>query len=261
MKIKVHYTYILVALSFVLCGYFANLIVFTSIILVHELGHIIMAWINKIKIGKVVIYPYGGILELDIKINTVISKELMIAVGGFLSQTIFYLGIIGCYRLGIVREYIFNLFTEYNYNILFFNMLPIYPLDGSKILRLLLDYLLPYKIVNKLNIIISLIVGLIVVIFNIYQFNYTFIMIGVVIIDRLIKNYQNLDYYFNLFLLERYLYKYNFKKRKIVKKIVGMHKDKYHYFENDGSYATEKQVLRRKFRGNSEKMFDYNKRL
>lgn len=250
MRIKIHYTYILMAMSFVLCGYFANLLVFTSIILIHDLGHVIMARINGIKVGKITMYPYGGQLELNIKVNTPIKRELMVALGGFLSQTIYYLLVFFCYEMGLVREYIFNLFIIYYKNILFFNMLPIYPLDGSKVVRLLLDYWLPYKIVNYLNIVISIVCFIVVVSFNIYEFNYTFIMIGFIIIDNLIKCYRDLDYFFNLFLLERYLYRYDFKKRKIIKRIGGMQKDKYHFFENKGSYETEKQVLMRKFGGN-----------
>ena len=38
-KIEFHYTFIIIALGFVLAGYFSNLIVFTSIIIIHELGH------------------------------------------------------------------------------------------------------------------------------------------------------------------------------------------------------------------------------
>jgi len=128
-------------------------------------------------------------------------------------------------------------------------MLPIYPLDGSKIVRLLLDYILPYKVVNKLTIIISVIVGILVISLNIYQFNYTLIMILVIVVDNLVKYYQSLDYYFNLFLLERYLYDHNFRKRKIVKKMGSMQKDRYHFFINNKEFETEKQVLLRKFRG------------
>lgn len=261
MKIKIHYTYVFIALSFMLCGYFANLLVFTSIILMHDMGHIIMAKLMRIKIGKIVIYPYGGVLELDVKINTPVVKELIVAMGGFLSQTVFYIGIVCCFEMGIIREYIFELFTNYYKSILWFNMLPIYPLDGAKIVRLLLDYWLPYRVVNKLIIVISIVVGMLVVCFNMYQFNYTFFMIGMVIIDNLRRYYQNLDYYFNLFLLERYLYKHNFKKRKIVRSVRGMQKDKYHFFSNNGGYETEKQILERKFGRNREKMFDYNERL
>ena len=41
MKIEFHSTYLLIAISFILTGYFSNLIIFTSIIIFHELGHAI----------------------------------------------------------------------------------------------------------------------------------------------------------------------------------------------------------------------------
>jgi len=250
MRIRFHYTYFLIASSFILCGYFINLIVFTSIILVHELGHLLMAKFSGLKVGRLTIYPYGGLLELDIKINTPIWRELLVALGGVVSQTLFYIMIILLYNIGLIREYVFNLFKMYYCNILLFNLLPIHPLDGSKIMRLILDYFLPYRIVNIINIIISIITGLLVVIFNIYKWNYTWVMIGGVVVDNLIKYYRDLNYYFNRFLLERYLYKYHFLRRKVIKNVNAMQRDKYHFFYEDGNYKSEKQVLLKKFLGN-----------
>ena len=76
MKIEFHYTYIIIALSFILTGYFSNLIVFTSIIIIHELGHFVVAKILKLNPDKIVIYPFGGITKMNNLINTEISKEL-----------------------------------------------------------------------------------------------------------------------------------------------------------------------------------------
>ena len=50
MRIKFHYTYWVVALSFILCGYFVNLLIFTTIILVHEFGHALIAKILCLKV-------------------------------------------------------------------------------------------------------------------------------------------------------------------------------------------------------------------
>ena len=52
MKIEFHYTYILIALGFILTGYFPNLLVFTSIIIIHEIGHYTIAKINKLNVEK-----------------------------------------------------------------------------------------------------------------------------------------------------------------------------------------------------------------
>ena len=251
MKIEFYYTYIIIALSFILTGYFSNLIVFTSIIIIHELGHFLVAKILKLNPDKIVIYPFGGITKMNNLINTEISKELLVAISGVTFQSIYYLIIFILYKNNLIRDYIFNQFTVYHHSILFFNLLPIHPLDGSKILNLILSKILPYKLTIKLNVIISLITGIIILKINYYKFNYTTILIITIIIDNLIKYYKNINYLFNKFLLERYLYKIELKRTKKINKIDNMYKEKYHIIKEKNNYLTEKQVLNRRFKGNS----------
>ena len=247
-KIEFHYTYIIIALSFIITGYFPNLIIFTSIILFHELGHFIIAKKNNLNPQKITIYPFGGITKLDHLINTKINKELEVAISGIIFQTIYYTVILILYKNNIIKEYIYNIFKHYHYNILIFNLLPIHPLDGSKILNLVLSKYIPYNQTNKLTIIISLITIIILLIINYYNFNYTTIIILTIIIDNIIKYQKEIKYLFNKFLLERYLYKITPKKTKKIKKIDNMYKEKYHIIKQNNIYLTEKQILNSKFR-------------
>ncbi len=247
MKIVFHYTYLLIIISFILTGYFPNLLIFTSIIIIHELGHYTVAKMLKLNPQKIIIYPFGGVTTMNNPINTSINKELFVSISGILFQTMYYLIIIFFYKKSILREYIFNIFNNYYYNILIFNILPIHPLDGSKFLTLFLSKIIPYKKAMKLNIIISILIGIIILYINYYEFNYTTIMIIFIIIDNLIKYYKNINYIFNKFLLERYLHKLHFKKTKKISKISNMHKDKYHIIKQDNGYLTEKQLLIRRF--------------
>ena len=249
MKIEFHYTYILIALGFILTGYFHNLIVFTSIILIHELGHYTMAKLNKLEVEKIIIYPYGGLVKMNNLINTSINKELLVAISGIIFQTIYYLLITILYYQGIIREYIYDLFTIYNSSILIFNILPIHPLDGSKILNLLLSKILPFNLTNKLNIIISLITLIIILFINYYNFNYTLILTFGIIVDNLIRYHKHLKYIFNKFLLERYIYNFTYNKTKKINKLNNMYKEKYHILRENNTYITEKQALSHKFKG------------
>ena len=248
MKIEFHYTYLLIALGFILTGYFHNLIIFTSIILIHELGHFTIAKLNKLNVEKIIIYPYGGLVKMNNLINTNINKELFVAVSGIIFQSIFYLIVIFLYSQGLIRDYIFDLFAVYNESILIFNILPIHPLDGSKILNLLLSKILPYNLTNKLNVIISLVTLMIMIYINYYDFNYTTILIIGVIIDNIIKYQKELKYIFNKFLLERYIYNITYKKTKKINKITNMYKEKYHIVKENNIYITEKQALSHKFK-------------
>ena len=249
MKIEFHYTYLIVAFSFIITGYFSNLLVFTSIIIIHELGHYLIARLLKLNPQRIIIYPFGGITKMNNLINTKIEKELLVAISGVIFQTVYYLIIVILYKNHIIREYIYDLYKTYHYSILFFNLLPIHPLDGSIVVNLLLSKILPYKKTLILNIIISIITGIIILKINYYHFNYTTILIITIIIDNLIKYYKNINYLFNKFLLERYLYKLVPKKTKNITKITNMYKDKYHIIKENNHYLTEKQLLKRRFIG------------
>ena len=206
-KIEFHYTFIIIALGFVLAGYFSNLIVFTSIIIIHELGHIITGLHFKYKLDKVIIYPYGGMTKFNTIINTNINKDILVAISGVIVQSIYFILITILYTKGYIREYIYNLFTIYNKSILLFNILPIIPLDGSKIINLILSKYLYYNLSNKLTIIISFITIIIILITRIYEYNYSFIIILGLLMKNIYDFYKNLEYIYNKFLLERYLYK------------------------------------------------------
>ena len=108
---------------------------------------------------------------------------------------------------------------------------------------------LPYKLTQKLTIIISLLTLIILIIINYYKFNYTTILIITIIIDNIIKYYKNINYLFNKFLFERYIYKIGIYKPKQITKINNMYKEKYHIIKANNHYLTEKELLKRRFRG------------
>lgn len=245
--IRFHNTYLVMALCFVLSGYFLNLIVFTSLILVHELGHYLVARILKFNVMEIVIYPYGGITRLDDLINRNTNEELLVASSGVIMEYLFYLVIVYLYKESVIREYTFNLFRLYNSRIIFFNLLPIYPLDGGRIVNLLLNKIVNYNLSNKLTVFISSISVFGLVFLSIYSFNYSNIIIYMVLIGYIIEYKKNIKYLYNKFMLERYLYTFDFDDMKIINNKNKMYKDKKHLFFINNRYFKEKDFLFRIF--------------
>ena len=241
-KIEFHYTYLIIAIGFILTGYFYNLIIFTSLILIHELGHVLMCLKYKVKVNKIIIYPYGGLLKLEDIVNRDIDEELLIAIMGIFFQTMYYTVILILYKNNYIREYIFNIYTMYHYSMLIFNILPIYPLDVFKIFNLILSKVFYYKLSNYLSFIISIIMIIIIFIKGIN--NYSYMMIIFILIDNTYKYYKGLKYLYNKFILERYLYKYNYTKIKIIDDKNKMYKNKSHIFKIGNKYIKEKDYLR-----------------
>lgn len=244
VKFNFHYTYLIMAFGLVITGHFSNLIVFTSIIIIHELGHVITSLYFKYKIDKIIIYPYGGLTKIDKKINTNINTDIIVAISGLLFQTIYFVLVLFLYKNNIIREYIYNLFYLYHKSMFIFNILPIIPLDGSKLINLILSKFLPFNLANKLTIVLSFITIIILLFGDIFDKNYSMVMIIGVIFNNIYKFYKELSYIYNRFLLERYLYNYNYKKYKVINNKEKMYKNKMHYFRINSQKIGEKEYLR-----------------
>lgn len=242
-KIEFHYTYIIMAFGLVITGHFVNLIIFTSLIIIHEIGHIIISKILSYKIDKVIIYPYGGFVKLNTRINTKIENDLLVAISGIIMQSIYFGIIFFLYRNGIVREYIYSLFLLYHKSMLIFNLLPIYPLDGAKIVNLILSKYFSFNIANYISVVISLIMIVVFLYSDIYENNYSIILVVGVLMQNIYKFYKDISYIYNRFILERYLFKFNYKDKKVIKNINKMYKNREHLFNDKGKLINEKEYI------------------
>ena len=159
------------------------------IILIHELGHIVMALIFSYKIKKINIYPFGGYTIIENDINVTFISEFMVFLGGILFQTIFFMF---SSLLLDNTTYIYKLIKEYNLSILIFNLLPVFPLDGSKVLNIVLNKILPFKKAHLLTIYISYIIALLILstAYKVISFDIMFILLIILII----KEHKNHKY-------------------------------------------------------------------
>lgn len=231
------------ALGLVLTGHFSNLFVFTSLIIVHELGHVIVASILKYKVNKIIIFPFGGIVKLDTIVNTDIYKDLLISISGIIMQIIYFFIIYILYDKGIIREYIYNLFVLYNSSMLIFNLLPIIPLDGFKIINLLLSKIVNFNLANKLSVVISLISIVFFLSSGIFERNYSIVLMLGVLMQNIYKFYNDISFLYSKFLIERYLYNIKYRGTKIIFDVDKMYKNKSHFFILDGNLIGEKSYL------------------
>jgi len=233
-KIKIHPLFFIVAFITLITGFFKNFSYIMLIIIVHECGHILTSLYFKWNIDKIVILPFGGITIFKEKINKPLIEELLIAVSGPIIQIIIFSFI----KHEVIRNY--------HYYLLVFNLLPIIPLDGSKIFNCLSNHVLPFKISHILTIIVSI---LIILNLFVFKFNLIFLIIIFFLILKLIEEYQNHENIFNKFLMERYLYNFNLKKRKIIKsyKLKYMFRDYKHLFCIGKKYYSEDEILKKRF--------------
>ena len=229
-----------------LCGFIKIGLIIFFIVIFHELGHVFFIKLFKYKIIDITIYPFGGIIKTDKDINTPPNKELLISSGGIIAQIILF--IIICFLpINILTK---EILYKYNLSIMFFNILPIIPLDGSIIINSLLNKIFSYKLSYYLYIIISIIFTIIYLLFNYWYSINNYLIVSLFIIKTYyaIKNYKYLK---TRFLLERYLNKYEFK---YISTKIGnldiLKLDTYQYFRENGSIVSEHTKLKEKFDNN-----------
>lgn len=227
-----------------LIGAFMPFIILLLLIVTHELGHFLAAIIFNIEVDKIYIYPFGGVSKFNISLNESLIKEFIILIMGPLFQIIFYFIIINI-------DYFINykqLITIYHYTILVFNLLPIYPLDGGKLLNILLSIKLSFRNSFNISIFISYLVVIIISIFLLCRsLSLNIIVVISFLLYKISMELKKKNYIFDKFLLERYLNRYNFKKRKNVDSVNSFVRGKYHLIKNGNKYYTEKTVLENRF--------------
>ena len=237
-KIYSHPIFLITLLIFILIGEFRFISCFMLLIIVHELGHILVSLVFKWDIDKIIILPFGGLTKYNKMINTPLIQEFLVAISGIIFQLIFYI---------LIRNYIdYKYFSVINYFIVLFNLIPIHPLDGSKILNVFFNLILSYKNSLLLTTIISYIF---IILFSLLFFNVNKIIAFVLIFLMLQVNrlYKERNALFNKFLLERHLNEFKFKKKKTINDVYKMKKDYRHLFYIDGKYMTESYFLKKMF--------------
>lgn len=236
---KVHPTVYLFAIISILTASYKVFIIISSLIVIHELGHFLAAKVLGLETDSIYLYPLGGISKINMPLNIPIYKDIIILIMGPIFQYISY----------YILLYIFNdyeLITRYHIGILLFNMLPIYPLDGGKLLNIIFTCIIPYKISYRIIIYISYIFNIILLLCN-DKISVNMILIYIVLIVMIRKEQLKEGVVYNKFLLERYLNNYKYKKSKIVKNVNGFYRTKNNIVYNGKKYYNEKELLEKKY--------------
>ncbi|HEY9578033.1 MAG TPA: site-2 protease family protein, partial [Pseudobacillus sp.] len=139
----------------ILTGTFLHLLLAFIIIVIHELGHVVAAHALGWRIKKVVLLPFGGVAEVDEHGNRPLREELIVVLAGPLQHLWLFAVAWLAHAGGILPNSIYEDFWQINAAILLFNLLPVYPLDGGKLLMLTFSIARPFLSAFRLVIICS----------------------------------------------------------------------------------------------------------
>lgn len=204
--ISVHPLFWVMMLLAILTGQFVQVIVFFLVVTLHELGHILAARSFHWRIQSIELLPFGGVAHVEEWGNTTPLSEVVVALSGPLVNVLLYflgkgLGITGL----IPREWA-AFFMYSNVLVGGFNLLPIWPLDGGRVLHTVYSLFLPYRQSVLLSIHLSFIGALLLVFWSIRQpvIHVNGLGIAFYLLFSNIMSYRLIHYQFLRFLLARY---------------------------------------------------------
>lgn len=141
-----------------------------------------------------------------------------------------------------IDSYNLIIFERYSKWILMFNLLPIYPLDGGKLIYIILGRFFSYYKSLQVTIYFSYFIFLILVLVIAFFYQqFTLFLIFTLLGFNLFKEIKKTTDYYYRFLFERYINEYHFKRIKKIAKLNNMKRDTFHII----SSISEKDYLTR----------------
>lgn len=177
VKIKFHPLFFVFIFILILSKNFFSVISFLIAVFLHELGHGLIADFLGYKLNQITFLPFGASISGKENVFYSTKHEIIVAVCGPLVNLFL---LILCYALFWCFPSIYcylDIFYYANLVLFIFNFLPIFPLDGGRVLFAILknkyDIIKAYKIIKIVGVVLSLCLFSLFVISSFFEINYT----------------------------------------------------------------------------------------
>lgn len=144
IRVRIHPLFWFMILCSVLTGHFFEILVLFVLVIIHEMGHVTAAWSFRWRMSSMELLPFGGVAKTE-EWGTVPSREeMVVALAGPLQHVFIIFLSLFLHEVQFWTKEWTEYFIEANLIIAAFNLLPIYPLDGGRIVQSLFSYCFPY---------------------------------------------------------------------------------------------------------------------
>ncbi len=156
----------------ILIGEGARLAVFFVIIFVHETAHVMMARFLQLGVKEIELLPFGGIVRLETLFELSPRDEVLVSVAGPLSNILMIVGCLAFRNSDLLGMENYDLFIQANLAIAGFNLLPVLPLDGGRMLRAMLSREMGIKKATRIATFGGFLLALLLVMIGLYALYY-----------------------------------------------------------------------------------------
>ncbi|MBA2871605.1 stage IV sporulation protein FB [Anoxybacillus calidus] len=205
-KIHIHPLLWLVFGIAIVTAHFKQLFILFFIVFIHEFGHAIAALFFSWRIKRILLLPFGGVAEVEEHGNRPFKEEFIVTLAGPVQHIWLVVAAFILMKLEIMSNELFSMFFEYNLAIFLINLLPIWPLDGGKLLFLLFTHYWSFSQAHEKLLLFSFcgVFILTTVIVWLNPFQISLWMIVLFLLYSLFHEWRHRQYMIMRFLLERY---------------------------------------------------------
>lgn len=205
IRLRIHLLFWLVIALSIAAGYFLEMLTLFVIVLIHELGHVAAARELGWHVTEIQLLPFGGVAKMEEAAASDPVDEIVVAIAGpFMNVAMVFFSLL-LWWCGIWSADWTHFFVTSNFFIAAFNLLPIWPLDGGRIVQAALAYALPYRTAALLSLGASSLLSALLLGLGCYfgQINLAVVAAYLIVINA--ETYLRFPYYFLSFLMETYI--------------------------------------------------------
>lgn len=209
IDLSLHPLFIIIMLLSVFTGQFLELLTLFTIVFIHELGHVAAALLAGITVRSVQLLPFGGVAVMEDHGRLTAFREIGIALAGPLQNAVMIGLALAAGQAGVGNPEFISYFIHANAMIALFNLLPVLPLDGGKVLQAAFSLLFPYYFTLLWSGRISIAASLLVIGYALAPLaagggaGLNLLLIGAFLLYSNLTDHRNLPYRFMAFLMNR----------------------------------------------------------
>lgn len=189
LKIKFHPLFVIFIVLLLFSNNILNVVSYILCVFLHELGHSIVAQSLGYKLNKISFMPFGASISGKDNVFYSLKHEILVSIAGPIVNLILMIICLALFWLFPSFYYYLEPFYYANLITLIFNFLPVYPLDGGRVLYAILKKKFKqekaYKIVKIVGLVISILLFILFIISAFFEINYTFATVSLFLISGL----------------------------------------------------------------------------
>jgi stage IV sporulation protein FB len=204
IRLRIHLLFWIVIGMSLLLGKFWEVITLFVIVLIHEIGHVAVARELGWTVTEVELLPFGGVATMEEAYAADPLDEIVVALAGpFLNVVMIAVSLV-CWHVGIWTDEWARFFLAGNVAVAGFNLLPIWPLDGGRIVQAILCWYMPYRRAAIASLALSAMLASLMLGLSVLALQTNVAVVAVYLLAVNIQAFLRFPYQFIRFLMEKY---------------------------------------------------------